>query len=314
MVSSRSFVGLSLLSLISSSVAQLYVNPDIYDTTNFFSKFNFASGDDPTHGYVDYQTQAGAVTNNLISTGASSVKFGADFSKVASGRGRMSVRLEGKTTYTHGLFIADIKHMPQSACGAWPSFWTLGPSWPTNGEIDILENVNFQTTNQYALHTGGGSQGACNVKAAPQNGTLLGTGCAVYDPSGAYSNPTGCAITSGASGTSFGDGFNNIGGGVIAMQWTSAYIKIWFFPRNNIPSSLQSASSSPDICQFGRPDATYQGDGCSFDSNFAQQQIVFTNTFCGDWGKCTITQNIDFMTNNTSSWCQWCLPYRNLRK
>jgi hypothetical protein len=31
--------------------------------------------------------------------------------------GRPSIRIEGKKSYTHGLFIADIAHMPGPACG-----------------------------------------------------------------------------------------------------------------------------------------------------------------------------------------------------
>lgn len=285
-VNMHSSIGLSVLSLLSSAAAQLYVNPDIYDSSNFFSRFTFATADDPTHGYVDYQSQAQAQAAGLISTGSSSVRFGADGTNIASGRGRKSVRLEGLTRYTHGLFVADIAHMPQSACGAWPSFWTLGPNWPTNGEIDLLEQVNFENTNKMSLHTGGGSQGSCDIQnpGSQDNGTFLAPGCAVYDGNGNYANPSGCSINS-AQGNSFGDGFNARGGGVVVMQWTSAAIKVWNFARNNIPPSLQSASSSPNICEFGRPDALFVGNGCDFDANFASQQLMFTNTFCGDWGK-----------------------------
>jgi hypothetical protein len=78
------------------------------------------------------------------------------------------------------------------------------------------------------------------------------------------------------------DSFNANGGGMYVTQWTSTYINIWFFPRNNIPQSIQSPSTTPDVCQFGRPDASFTG--CNFDKYFANQQLVITNTFCGDWG------------------------------
>jgi len=35
--------------------------------------------------------------------------------------GRNSVRLVSKKSWTHGLFIADIAHMPGGVCGTWPS-------------------------------------------------------------------------------------------------------------------------------------------------------------------------------------------------
>ena len=30
--------------------------------------------------------------------------------------------------------------------------WTLGPNWPYNGEIDIMEGVNLLTNNAATLH------------------------------------------------------------------------------------------------------------------------------------------------------------------
>lgn len=38
-----------------------------------------------------------------------------------NGAGRESVRISSKKTFTHGLFIADIAHMPGTICGAWPA-------------------------------------------------------------------------------------------------------------------------------------------------------------------------------------------------
>jgi hypothetical protein len=35
--------------------------------------------------------------------------------------GRNSVRLVSKKSWTHGLFIADIAHMPGGICGTWPA-------------------------------------------------------------------------------------------------------------------------------------------------------------------------------------------------
>jgi hypothetical protein len=36
------------------------------------------------------------------------------------------------------MFVADIPHMPGSACGAWPAYWFFGPNWPSHGEIGKL--------------------------------------------------------------------------------------------------------------------------------------------------------------------------------
>ena len=64
------------------------------------------------------------------------------------------------------MFIADLFHMPQQACGVWPALyvyhrssssavliqysWTVShTSYPLWGEIDILENINEQTSSKY---------------------------------------------------------------------------------------------------------------------------------------------------------------------
>ena len=71
-------------------------------------------------------------TYNLIKGNA---KWGVETTKQYDD-GRPSIRLESKNSYTHGLFVADIQHMPDSICGVWPAFWTLGSgTWPYNGEI-----------------------------------------------------------------------------------------------------------------------------------------------------------------------------------
>ncbi len=51
------------------------------------------------------------------------------------------VRISSVKTFHHGLVIADFDHMP-FGCSVWPAFWSMGPVWPDNGEIDIVEGVN----------------------------------------------------------------------------------------------------------------------------------------------------------------------------
>ena len=52
-----------------------------------------------------------------------------------------SVRITSVKTFYHGLVIADFDRMP-FGCSVWPAFWTVGPNWPNNGEVDIVEGVN----------------------------------------------------------------------------------------------------------------------------------------------------------------------------
>jgi len=112
---------------------------------------NNAQENDPTGGFVDYLSQSAASSRSLIGYDSTQnrVYIGVDNKNVlsttqtGSNRGRASVRLESKKSYTHGLFIADLAHVPQQACGIWPAFWTFSnEQYPKWGEIDIYENIN----------------------------------------------------------------------------------------------------------------------------------------------------------------------------
>jgi len=74
---------------------------------------------DPNHGYVTYVDQNTAQSTGLIQSTESEIYIGVDHINVASESGRPSVRLIGKESYNHGLFIADITHMPGGICGIW---------------------------------------------------------------------------------------------------------------------------------------------------------------------------------------------------
>jgi hypothetical protein len=71
-----------------------------------------------------------------------------------------------------------------------------------------------------------------------------------------------------------------MGGGVFATQWTSDFIRIWFFPRNAVP--LDIAEGTPDPTTWGFPQANFQGS-CDIDKKFANHKIIFDTTFCGDY-------------------------------
>ncbi|KAE9988237.1 hypothetical protein EG327_003451 [Venturia inaequalis] len=253
------------------------VSPVLRST--FFDKFDFFTDDDPTAGYVDYKSRADARSLGLISTTATSAKWGVGGGVLnpddTTIRGRASVRLEGKVSYTKGLFVADIAHMPGNACGIWPAFWTLGSgSWPLNGEIDIIENVNEITRNKVSLHTG---STACAINKVPMQGSIVASDCRTLH-NGVIDNSVGCSVDSG-SNADFGDPFNAGNGGTYAMQWTDTFIKTWFFPRGSEPKSL--SCSAPDVTEFGTPDSFFSG--CDIASNFKEHRIVFTTTFCGSW-------------------------------
>ena len=51
-------------------------------------------------------------------------------------------------------------------CGTWPAYWFVGPSWPNNGEIDVIEGVDNQDHSYLSmtLHTSNG----CDFKNVPK--------------------------------------------------------------------------------------------------------------------------------------------------
>jgi hypothetical protein len=76
---------------------------------------------------------------------------------------------------------------------------------------------------------------------------------------------------------SFGDPFNQNGGGIYATSWDSNSIKIWFWSADmTAPSDIFSAS--PDPTTWGPPIADFEG--CSDDTNFKNNRIVFDTNFC----------------------------------
>ena len=101
------------------------------------------------------------------------------------------------------------------------------------------------------------------------------------DCSVATGGTTGCSAGS-SSANDYGDNFNANHGGAYVMQWTSQFIKIWFFSRNNIPQCIKDGH--PDVTQFGKPQVMFSGAQCDIDSHFKEHRLVFDTDFCGSWG------------------------------
>lgn len=123
-----------------------------------------------------------------------------------------------------------------------------------------------------SLHT----SDSCSTTGAGETGTLVTGNCYQYDPNQSNS---GCGVSNTAANV-YGTAFNNNGGGVYAMEWTASAIKVWFFPRGSIPSDIDSGS--PDPSNWGTPAANH-ATSCDVATHFAQHNMVFDTTFCGDW-------------------------------
>ncbi|KAK5096115.1 hypothetical protein LTS08_007721 [Lithohypha guttulata] len=302
--------------LFTLTVAAQYNLVDDYNPTNFASKFNFFTGNDPTNGYVNYISYDTARSSGLYSVSDNQVYVGVDSSNKATGRGRNSIRLESINSYKYGLIILDLAHMPGSVCGSWPAFWTLGvgETWPYAGEIDIIEGVNSQQSNSMAIHTDAGCSISNDGNMAAQ---VVTTNCDVNAPNQA--NNQGCAVSYANTG-SYGDGFNAQGGGVYATEITSAGVSIWFFARGAIPADV--SSGSPDPALWGLPTGRFAGP-CDWNDKIAAQQIIFDVTFCGDWAGnvfstdpvCSPKANTcqDYVQNNPSAFKESYWSVNSLR-
>ncbi|KXT12819.1 hypothetical protein AC579_1810 [Pseudocercospora musae] len=275
--------------------ATQYAIQTTFSGPTFLDSFDFWSSWDPTYGFVQYVDRATAEALAMINTAGSLVRFGAESKEVLdpfANVGRKSIRLTSKQTWTHGLFILDLAHMPSSTCGIWPAFWMLGNGpllWPVYGELDIVEFTNDASSNLIALHT----MPNCTIAGSGQTGTLLTNDC------GEDEGYKGCNISPNQP-NSAGTDFNSNGGGIYAVEWTSVAIRVWFFPRNAIPASVTAVN--PDTSSWGLPAANYEGS-CNIDSYFANASMVFNIDFCGTWAGPTFNTNTRCpVLNATSQW------------
>ncbi|OJJ50315.1 hypothetical protein ASPZODRAFT_157215 [Penicilliopsis zonata CBS 506.65] len=249
-----------------------YTLVDTYSGTEFFESFDYYTASDPTDGFVQYVDASTADMMNLTYASNSSAVLRVDTSTENQTSGRMSVRLTSKNTYNDGLFIFDVVHTPYG-CATWPALWLTDPSnWPEHGEIDVMESNNKGTEgNAMTLHTTSGCKMSGKRK---ETGTALEQNCLW-----SANDESGCSVE-GATAT-YGEAFNDNGGGVYAMELRDAGIRVWMFSRDEIPSDI-SNGSSPDPSTWGEALADFPSTHCDISSHFTNQSIIANIDVCGD--------------------------------
>ncbi|KAG6864896.1 hypothetical protein C0991_006466 [Blastosporella zonata] len=183
-----------------------------YSGITFFDGWTFYGGyDNLTLGdvvWLDIDDAYGQGLAYINGLGNAILKVDNEHS-VAANQKRGSVRITSQAAYDVGsLWITDMVHIPYG-CSVWPAFWTMGPNWPDNGEIDILEGINLMDHNQMALHT---LPGCTHSTPSNQMGISGELDC---------SQPSGCIVAE-ATPNSYQASFAAAGGGVFATQFDVA--------------------------------------------------------------------------------------------
>jgi hypothetical protein len=275
-------------------VPSFRASPVVFRATgaNFFDEWSFFTQPDPTHGLVTFQSAEAAFASGLAfvrDDGAAVMKVD-NSTWLQSWQPRRSVRIESKQVFDGGLFVLDVEKMPHG-CSVWPAFWTVGPDWPNNGEIDILEGVHDAAANQMTLHTAEGCTLPAPEGPPPKGGGTPFTGVFVGSTCASTRANDGCAIRD-SSPSSYGRDLNNQGGGVFAMDWDPQGvqgIRIWRFARKDIP--LDIIQGAPRPTTWGAPTAAFPSASCPTTQFFRNHRIVFDITLCGDWAGNTFSSS-----------------------
>lgn len=253
------------------------------EPATFFENFQYWGTYDPAQGFVHYDTQSWSTnpTYNTTFVSPDAAYVQVDRTDPQAVTGRHSARVSSLKQYNDGLFLFDIKHSPYG-CATWPAIWLSDQfNWPNNGEIDVVEAVNQATTGvQSTLHTT--KDCTMNVKRK-QSGAVAGTNCW----NGTDAN-AGCGVTGPPS--TYGQAFNQAGGGVYACELRKEGIRVWFFPRASLPGDVAASINAesndaihPDPSKWPEALADFPSTDCDISSHFRNQSIIVNIDLCGQW-------------------------------
>ena len=140
------------------------------------------------------------------------------------------VNSDGKAQFTYGFFEARI-YLPGSAgsIANWPAWWTDGQSWPTDGEMDVMEGLEGQAC--WHFHSPAGGPGSCSTNDFTgwhTYGADWEPGSVTYYYDGRAVGRITTGITSAPMYLILNDAVNQPGSGYAAPSTMQVdYVRVW---------------------------------------------------------------------------------------
>lgn len=185
LISLMAFMALSMITVAFRAPVKAAVPSQPGWTLQFSDDFNGAAGSGLNTSNWRYDTGTGwgtgeienmsSSTNNVFQDGNGNLVIKAI--RDSSGNwtsGRIESQIDTLAAPAGGMLKVEARiQLPNvtgsAAQGYWPAFWMLGTpirngttTWPSGGEIDIMENVNGTNTDNSHLHCGTDPGGPCN--------------------------------------------------------------------------------------------------------------------------------------------------------
>ena len=155
------------------------------------STWKYDTGAGSTFGTGEIETMTNS-TSNVYEDGGGHLTLKALHSGTDPNSGWTSGRIETQAA-TFGAPAGGVVRMESSiqqpnlttanGAGYWPAFWMLGSglrsggTWPSIGEVDILEDVNARSSVFGTLHCGSNPGGPCNESTGIGSGEHACAGC-----------------------------------------------------------------------------------------------------------------------------------------